>query len=163
MHISVVAWVWGGGGGHRAGVTNTSPQTIHLNYTVLVWSYATCVLKGAVLGGGGGHKEYILVPNRFLSCSWLNQNGPYLWVCSCSQHTLFSSQGYTIPLDKRLASDGRGLQDHTINDNFAKLAQALYTADREVSGHFLCSVAFFPSSASCSPCCLLLPHVHCIP
>ena len=44
---------WGGGGGHRAGVTNTSPQTIHLNYTVLVWSYATCVLKGAVLGGGG--------------------------------------------------------------------------------------------------------------
>ena len=42
-------------------------------------------------------------------------------------------QGYTIPLDKRLASDGRGLQDHTINDNFAKLAQALYTADREVS------------------------------
>ena len=42
-------------------------------------------------------------------------------------------QGYTIPLDKRLAADGRGLQDHTINDNFAKLAQALYTADREVS------------------------------
>ncbi|KAL5463727.1 hypothetical protein EMCRGX_G032653 [Ephydatia muelleri] len=40
-------------------------------------------------------------------------------------------KGYTIPLDKRLASDGRGLQDHTINDNFAKLAQALYTADRE--------------------------------
>lgn len=40
-------------------------------------------------------------------------------------------RGYTIPLDKRLAADGRGLQDHTINDNFAKLAQALYTADRE--------------------------------
>lgn len=40
-------------------------------------------------------------------------------------------KGYTIPLDKRLAADGRGLQDHTINDNFAKLAQALYTADRE--------------------------------
>ena len=41
-------------------------------------------------------------------------------------------QGYTIPLDKRLAADGRGLQEHTINDNFAKLAQALYMADREV-------------------------------
>jgi SNW domain-containing protein 1 len=40
-------------------------------------------------------------------------------------------RGFTIPLDKRLAADGRGLQDHTINDNFAKLAQALYTADRE--------------------------------
>lgn len=46
---------------------------------------------------------------------------------------LLHLQGYTIPLDKRLAADGRGLQDHTINDNFAKLAQALYTADREVS------------------------------
>ena len=46
-------------------------------------------------------------------------------------------QGYTIPLDKRLAADGRGLQDHTINDNFAKLAQSLYTADREV-GHLEC-------------------------
>jgi SNW domain-containing protein 1 len=46
-------------------------------------------------------------------------------------------QGYTIPLDKRLAADGRGLQDHTINDNFAKLAQALYTADREVSPSLL--------------------------
>lgn len=47
-------------------------------------------------------------------------------------------QGYTIPLDKRLAADGRGLQDHTINDNFAKLAQSLYTADREVSRHEMC-------------------------
>ena len=45
-----------------------------------------------------------------------------------------SPQGYTIPLDKRLAADGRGLQEHTINDNFAKLAQALYMADREVWG-----------------------------
>ena len=43
-----------------------------------------------------------------------------------------STQGYTIPLDKRLAADGRGLQEHTINDNFAKLSQALYMADREV-------------------------------
>ena len=42
-----------------------------------------------------------------------------------------NNRGYTIPLDKRLAADGRGLQDHTINDNFAKLAQALYMADRE--------------------------------
>ena len=48
---------------------------------------------------------------------------PFISVCCL--------QGYTIPLDKRLAADGRGLQDHTINDNFAKLAQSLYTADRE--------------------------------
>ena len=42
-------------------------------------------------------------------------------------------QGYTIPLDKRLAADGRGLQGVHINENFAKLAEALYIADRKVS------------------------------
>ena len=42
-------------------------------------------------------------------------------------------RGFTTPLDKMLVADGRGLQDHTINDGFAKLAQALYMADREVS------------------------------
>jgi len=40
-------------------------------------------------------------------------------------------KGYTIPLDKRLAADGRGLQDPHINDKFAKLADALYIADRK--------------------------------
>jgi SNW domain-containing protein 1 len=39
-------------------------------------------------------------------------------------------KGYTIPLDKRLAADGRGLQDVTINDKFAQFAEALSTADR---------------------------------
>ena len=42
------------------------------------------------------------------------------------------TQGYTIPLDKRLAADGRGLQTVHINENFAKLAEALYIADRKV-------------------------------
>jgi len=42
-------------------------------------------------------------------------------------------QGYTIPLDKRLAADGRGLQQVHINENFAKLAEALYIADRKVN------------------------------
>ena len=32
-------------------------------------------------------------------------------------------KGYTIPLDKRLAADGRGLQEVQINDNFAKLSE----------------------------------------
>ena len=36
--------------------------------------------------------------------------------------------GYTIPLDKRLAADGRGLQDNTINPRFAHFAEALYLA-----------------------------------
>lgn len=43
----------------------------------------------------------------------------------------FLSSGYTIPLDKRLAADGRGLQQQHVNENFAKLAEALYLADRK--------------------------------
>ncbi len=39
--------------------------------------------------------------------------------------------GYTIPLDKRLAADGRGLQQNHINENFSKFAEALYIADRK--------------------------------
>jgi SNW domain-containing protein 1 len=39
--------------------------------------------------------------------------------------------GYTIPLDKRLAADGRGLQQVHINEKFAKMAEALYIADRK--------------------------------
>ncbi|KAI5900494.1 uncharacterized protein SCHCODRAFT_02608068 [Schizophyllum commune H4-8] len=41
-----------------------------------------------------------------------------------------NNKGFTIPLDKRLAADGRGLQDVTINDNFAKFSEALFVADR---------------------------------
>lgn len=41
-----------------------------------------------------------------------------------------NSKGYTRPLDKLLAADGRGLQDPTINDNFAKVSEALYIAER---------------------------------
>ncbi|KAF2092074.1 hypothetical protein K490DRAFT_32151 [Saccharata proteae CBS 121410] len=39
-------------------------------------------------------------------------------------------KGYTVPLDKRLAADGRGLQDVTISDRFASFSEALFTADR---------------------------------
>lgn len=42
-----------------------------------------------------------------------------------------SLAGYTIPLDKRLAADGRGLQQVHINENFSKLSEALYIADRK--------------------------------
>lgn len=42
-----------------------------------------------------------------------------------------NARGYTIPLDKRLAADGRGLQQAHINENFAKLSEALYIADRK--------------------------------
>lgn len=35
-----------------------------------------------------------------------------------------------MPLDKRLAADGRGLQDVTINDKFSAFSEALFAADR---------------------------------
>lgn len=42
-----------------------------------------------------------------------------------------NAKGYTIPLDKRLAADGRGLQQVHINEKFAKMSEALYIADRK--------------------------------
>jgi len=39
-------------------------------------------------------------------------------------------KGFTIPLEQRLAADGRGLQDNTINDRFAHFAEALYLAEQ---------------------------------
>lgn len=42
-----------------------------------------------------------------------------------------NTKGYTIPLDKRLAADGRGLQQVHINENFAKFAESMYIADRK--------------------------------
>jgi len=41
-----------------------------------------------------------------------------------------NNKGYTIPLDKRLSADGRGLQEVQINDSFAKLSDSLYVAER---------------------------------
>ena len=42
-----------------------------------------------------------------------------------------NAKGYTIPLDKRLAADGRGLQKIQANDKFSRLGEALYIADRK--------------------------------
>ncbi|XP_055616915.1 puff-specific protein Bx42-like [Toxorhynchites rutilus septentrionalis] len=42
-----------------------------------------------------------------------------------------NAKGYTIPLDKRLAADGRGLQQVHINEKFAKMPEALYIAERK--------------------------------
>ncbi|KAI0470963.1 SKIP/SNW domain-containing protein [Xylariaceae sp. FL0804] len=41
-----------------------------------------------------------------------------------------NQKGFTIPLDKRLAADGRGLQDVEINDKFAQVSEALFMAER---------------------------------
>lgn len=42
-----------------------------------------------------------------------------------------NSKGFTIALDKRMAADGRGLQQVTVNDNFASLSEALAIAERK--------------------------------
>ena len=42
-----------------------------------------------------------------------------------------NTRGYTIPLDKRLAADGRGLREVTVNSNFATFSESLYVAERQ--------------------------------
>ncbi|PWN29229.1 hypothetical protein BDZ90DRAFT_278606 [Jaminaea rosea] len=52
------------------------------------------------------------------------------WVVPPSISNWKNNKGYTIPLDKRLAADGRGLQDVHINDGFAQFSEALVLAER---------------------------------
>lgn len=40
-------------------------------------------------------------------------------------------KGYTIPVDSRLAADGRGLQETAVSDRFAAFTEALYTAEHK--------------------------------
>jgi len=42
-----------------------------------------------------------------------------------------NAKGYTIPLEMRLSADGRTLQQHTINEKFAKLANSFYIAEKQ--------------------------------
>lgn len=54
------------------------------------------------------------------------------WNIPASISNWKNQKGYTIPLDKRLAADGRGLRDETtINSNFATLSESLYLAERQ--------------------------------
>jgi hypothetical protein len=83
-----------------------------------------------------------------------------------------SRQGFTIPLDKRLAADGRGLQQSVINDKFAGLSEALFMAEAKareaismraavqkellakekvrVTGRLVDAVSFWGGRAACS-------------
>jgi hypothetical protein len=74
-----------------------------------------------------------------------------------------NAKGYTIPLDKRLAADGRGLQEVTINPKFAALPQALYIAEdkaREQVGADCCVVAVWCSGwAIVNYSCLDVPRL----
>jgi len=42
-----------------------------------------------------------------------------------------NARGYVVPLDKRVAADGRSLLEPTINDGFAKLSESLLIAERK--------------------------------
>lgn len=44
-----------------------------------------------------------------------------------------NARGFIIPLDKRLAADGRGLQEVTINNKFAMVSEALFIAERKAT------------------------------
>jgi SNW domain-containing protein 1 len=41
-----------------------------------------------------------------------------------------NSKGYTIPLDKRLAADGRVVEDVHVNERFAVLSEAMYVVEQ---------------------------------
>ncbi len=53
-----------------------------------------------------------------------------LTLCTAPISNWKNPKGYTVPLDKRLAAAGKGLEDVTINDKFAQLSEALFMADR---------------------------------
>ena len=62
-------------------------------------------------------------------------------------------QGYTIPLDKRLAADGRGLQQTVINDKFA----GEQWRTRRAAAHASCpdlSSMLMCTASSGSPACM---------
>lgn len=52
------------------------------------------------------------------------------WYIPPSVSNWKNPKGYTIALDKRLASDGRGLVEHKINEGFSAFAEALYLAEK---------------------------------
>lgn len=54
------------------------------------------------------------------------------WYIPPSVSNWKNQKGFTIAIDKRMAADGRHLQEHTINDNFAKLSESLAIADNKM-------------------------------
>lgn len=53
------------------------------------------------------------------------------WIVPPAISNWKNNRGYTVPLDKRLASGAAALRDNSINDKFAALAETLYSAERE--------------------------------
>ncbi|KAF1971299.1 hypothetical protein BU23DRAFT_185737 [Bimuria novae-zelandiae CBS 107.79] len=77
-------------------------------------------------GGGGSPPPPVLhSPPRKLTAA-----DQELWKIPPPISNWKNPKGYTVPLDKRLAADGRGLQDVTVNSKFASFNDALQAADR---------------------------------
>ena len=53
------------------------------------------------------------------------------WVIPPCVSNYKNPKGYVIPLDKRLAADGRGLQSFLVSDKFAKFQEALSISDQK--------------------------------
>jgi SNW domain-containing protein 1 len=54
------------------------------------------------------------------------------WKISPNVSDWKNSGGYCIPLDKRVAADGRRMQDVRVSDGFASLSKALYVVEQKV-------------------------------
>ncbi|VVT45874.1 uncharacterized protein SAPINGB_P000934 [Magnusiomyces paraingens] len=54
------------------------------------------------------------------------------WYIPPSVSNWKNPKGFTIAIDKRMASDGRNIQTSTLSDNFAKLSEALAVADNKM-------------------------------
>ena len=114
-----------------------STKLTHVSVWLIFLVCFLCFLSFLVRREGGGRSNWFHFLNSF---SFHKICVLKLFCCCCC-----CLQGYTIPLDKRLAADGRGLQDPHINDKFAKLAEALYIADRKVNKEFLMCHHWFNS------------------
>jgi len=54
------------------------------------------------------------------------------WKIPASVSNWKNARGYTLPLEMRLAADGRTLQQHTINEKFAGFADSIYIGEKQV-------------------------------
>jgi hypothetical protein len=61
-------------------------------------------------------------------------------------------KGYSIPLDKRLAADGRNLHEQQINDNFANLSEVSVSSNLSLLNQFSAGIIFSRTSGErCNP------------
>ena len=85
-------------------------------------------IKKVPRGGGSPPVPVLHSPPRKLTVA-----DQQAWKIPACVSNWKNARGYTIPLDKRLAADGRGLQDITINNKFASLSESMYIAERKAA------------------------------